>query len=96
MNELENKIFDAMNKINSTLGKIEGKISSIEDKLENDYHELHGNGQPGLIHKVNELQTKVSNLETELKAKQNYSLWIVNAIAWFATFALGIFNLLSK
>lgn len=94
--ELEIKFYDTVDKINAKLNDIEKKLVSVETKLDNDFREIHGNGQPGLVQKFNDLQTKVSNLETELKAKRGTLLWFLNAIAWFATFALGLFNFFSK
>ena len=94
--ELELKFYDTVDKINAKLNDIEKKLVSVETKLDNDFREIHGNGQPGLVQKFNDLQTKVSNLETELKAKRGTLLLVLNAIAWFATFALGLFNFFSK
>ena len=38
------------------LTRIEGAIGEVQEALKRDYKVLHGNGQPGLVHRVAALE----------------------------------------
>ena len=42
--------------VTTQLGKLSEGIKAIQDALDKDYHHLHGNGSPGLIERVKELE----------------------------------------
>ena len=93
MTELESKFFEAMSNINDKLSDIEKNISAIETKLENDFREIHGNGQPGLVQKVADLEKEVAMMKKEDKTKNDLLLWILNGVAWFVTTGLAVFGI---
>ena len=69
--------------------QIHAKVSEIDTKLENDYRALYGNGKPGLIADVAELQKELA----VIKAKQS---WWGSAIAgWLSVIAFIITTIIS-
>lgn len=69
--------------------QIHAKVSEIDTKLENDYRALYGNGKPGLIADVAELQKELA----VIKAKQS---WWGSAIAgWLSVVAFIITTIIS-
>lgn len=69
--------------------QIHAKVSEINTKLENDYRALYGNGKPGLIADVAELQKELAII----KAKQS---WWGSAIAgWLSVIAFIITTIIS-
>lgn len=65
------------------------KVSEIDAKLENDCRALYGNGKPGLIADVAELQKELAII----KAKQS---WWGSAIAgWLSVIAFIITTIIS-
>ena len=69
--------------------QIHAKVSEIDTKLENDYRALYGNGKPGLIADVVELQKELA----VIKAKQS---WWGSAIAgWLSVIAFIITTVIS-
>lgn len=64
-------------------------VREIKTKLESDYRALYGNGQPGLVAKVAELQKELA----VIKAKQS---WWGSAIAgWLSVIAFIITTIIS-
>lgn len=67
--------------------RMDERINTINEKLDTDYKHLHGNGQPGLISRVQALEDA-----READAKHHGALWavvgfLVNAaIAVYAVF----------
>lgn len=51
------------------LSEIKANIKEIKKALDKDYHALHGNGSPGLIHRVTVLEHNIKWIK-----------WIVGAI----------------
>lgn len=92
MNETEQLFFNAMNEIREKLGNIQTEISSIETKLENDFREIHGNGQPGLVQKHADLEKRVSTIETKLETHGGIAGRILAAAAWLITTAIAIYG----
>jgi len=58
------------------------RLGRIETKLDNDYRAIHGNGKPGLLDDVRELQSRVQALEDHHKeSEKNHSkLWVIVSI----------------
>lgn len=56
------------------------RLGRIETKLDNDFHTLHGNGQPGLLARVDEL-------EREMLLITSKKHWIKEWLGWI--FAVG-------
>lgn len=56
------------------------RLGRIETKLDNDFHILHGNGEPGLLERVNELEHEVLLLTSKKH-------WIKEWLGWL--FAIG-------
>ena len=68
------------------LGRIEARLESIDNALKNDYRHLHGNGQPGLLTRVQQLEDLHKN-ENQITRKLGLVVaWLVNAV--IATVAL--------
>lgn len=53
------------------------RLGRIETKLDNDFHALHGNGKPGLIEKVADLEVKVNLIIQKSKWYKDWLGWIV-------------------
>ena len=68
------------------LGRIEAKLESIDNSLQNDYRHLHGNGQPGLLTRVQQLEDLHKNENQITKKIGIVAAWLVNAV--IATIAL--------
>ena len=76
--------------------QIHAKVGEIGAKLENDYRALYGNGKPGLIADVAELQKELA----VIKAKQSWwgsaiAGWL-SVIAFIITTVISIIALLKK
>lgn len=71
------------------LRQIYADIQVIKNNLENDYKAIHGNGKPGLLADVTELQKELA----VIKAKQS---WWGSAIAgWLSVIAFIITTIIS-
>ena len=57
------------------------RLARIENSLKNDMKALYGNGKPGLVDKVGELEKRLSILES----KSNWIGDTIAAVAWLAT-----------
>lgn len=69
--------------------QIYADIQVIKNNLENDYKAIHGNGKPGLLADVAELQKELA----VIKAKQS---WWGSAIAgWLSVIAFIITTIIS-
>jgi hypothetical protein len=65
------------------------RLGRIETKLDNDFHALHGNGKPGLIEKVADLEAKVSLIMQKSK-------WYKEWLGWIVATGLAVAGLLMK
>ena len=71
------------------LSGIESDIKQIRDDLKEDYKILHGNGHPGLIHRV-------TVLETNQKAKENHVGIIAGVIGFVINAIIALFAVLKR
>ena len=55
-----------LDQIGEILGEIRADIKVMKRDLTEDYKQLHGNGQPGLISKHQDLELRVDRLERSL------------------------------
>ena len=53
------------------------RLGRIETKLDDDYHALHGNGQPGLLERVTKIETALNILQAKSKWYKDWLGWIV-------------------
>ena len=83
------KLEELMLEIKDDLGKINVKLGKIDTKLDADYHEIHGNGKPGILTKLEDINTRVTKLEE--KNKHTGTLWIVLGFLANALIALASF-----
>ena len=67
--------------------RIDERTKDIQEALARDYKLLHGNGQPGLLERVQKLENMHQNENTMLK---KYG----SVIAWLITTALAIYSTL--
>ena len=87
---------DMQNDTETLVRQIYADIQVIKNNLENDYKAIHGNGKPGLLADVSELQKELA----VIKAKQSWwgsaiAGW-VSVIAWLITTAVSIIALIVK
>ena len=59
------------------------RLGRIEQKLDNDYHELHGKGKPGLIERMMDVEKDVC----VIKAR---SSWVRDWLGWILAGGVGI------
>ena len=76
--------------------EIYAKVKEIDANLKHDYRALYGNGHPGLIADVAELQKEL----VVIKAKQSWfgsaiAGW-VSVIAWLITTAVSIISIVRR
>ena len=71
------------------LTRIEENIKSVRNDLKEDYKILHGNGQPGLVHRV-------TVLETNQKAKENHFGIVAGIIGFIINAAIAIYAALKN
>lgn len=57
------------------------RLARIENSLKNDMKALYGNGKPGLVDKVNDLEKRLEVMES----KRNWVRDTIAAAAWLAT-----------
>jgi len=83
------KLEDLMLGIKDDLGKMNVKLGKIDTKLDADYLAIHGNGKPGILSKLEDINARVIKLEE--KNKHTGTLWIligflVNTVISIASF----------
>lgn len=57
-----------MNDIEAKLAALESKLARIDLRLDNDFRSLYGNGHPGLIDRMNELEKHLAKRSGGLAA----------------------------
>jgi len=72
------------------------RLARIETKLDNDFRTLHGNGQPGLLAKHNDLERRVTTLEHAFRTQSGVARKIIITLAWLVTTAIACYNLIAK
>jgi len=64
--------------------RMDERINTINEKLDTDYKHLHGNGQPGLISRVQALEDA-----REAESKHHGAMWAV--IGFFVNAAIAVY-----
>ena len=65
--------------------RMDERMKSIYEKLDSDYKHLHGNGQPGLLSRVQKLEDWKDAKQKHVGAIVGAIGFVVNAvIAWYA------------
>ena len=64
--------------------EIHADIQVMKTKLDNDWKALNGNGQPGLI-------ARVADIEKQLAVMTGSQHSILQTLAWLATFAVAAY-----
>lgn len=57
-----------MNDIEAKLAALESKLARIDLRLDNDFRSLYGNGHPGLIDRMNEIEKHLAKRSGGLAA----------------------------
>ena len=72
------------------------RLARIEERLTHDYHELHGNGKPGILEKVQNITQRVDRLESNQQAQSKHTGMIAADIAWIVNAAIAIYAALKN
>lgn len=67
------------------------RLARIELKLDNDYKALHGNGHPGLLDRVADLEKQLQTIKTQDKANRDWFTRIRDSLGWLITTAIAIY-----
>ena len=72
------------------------RLGRIETKLDTDYRTLHGDGKPGLVDKLDALEDRVRDLETDRASKQRH--WGAAAVAagFVVNTAIALYAIVKK
>lgn len=87
MTQFEKDVYDKLTNISERLGKIETKLNA-------DYAELHGNGKPGLIKNVEDINRKLSNMDVKATLNAGVISTIIGVIAWLITTLIALYGAL--
>lgn len=63
------------------------RLGRIETKLDNDFRELHGNGQPGLIHRTGEIELRLGKVEDRLRQAEKSNRRVAGIVGWLVATA---------
>lgn len=77
MNDFEREVIER-------LAGIESQIKTVREDLKEDYKVLHGNGTPGLIHRV-------TVLEAHQKEKDNHHGVLLAVVGFLVNAAIAIY-----
>ncbi len=64
--------------------KIHSDIEVMKTKLDNDYRIINGNGQPGLV-------ARVADIEKKLAVMNGSQHSVLQTLAWLATFGVAAY-----
>lgn len=72
------------------------RLGRIETKLDTDYRTLHGDGKPGLVDKLDALEDRVRDLETDRASKQRH--WGATAVVagFVVNTAIALYAIVKK
>ena len=65
------------------------RLARIESYLENDSKALYGNGKPGLL-------DRVSQLETQVKLTSSRQSWVRDSLGWLIATGVAIYAAVFK
>lgn len=72
------------------------RLGRIETKLDTDYRTLHGDGKPGLVDKLDALEDRVRDLETDRASKQRHWGAVVAAAGFVINAAIALYAIVRK
>lgn len=72
------------------------RLGRIETKLDTDYRTLHGNGKPGLVDEVDDLEHRVRDLEARQAAKHRCLGAVAAATGFVVNAAIAVYAALKK
>ena len=85
MTQFEKDVYNNLVTINERLGKIETKLNA-------DYTELHGNGKPGLIKEVENINRKLTAISVKNTLNAGVVSTLIGVLAWVVTTAIAIYG----
>lgn len=81
-----------MNDIEAKLAALESKLARIDLRLDNDFRSLYGNGHPGLIDRMNEIEKHLAKRSGGLAAVSQ----IVTLLLSITAIACNVIAMLKK
>ena len=81
-----------MNDIEARLAALESKLARIDLRLDNDFRSLYGNGHPGLIDRMNEIEKHLAKRSGGLAAVSQ----IVTLLLSLTAIACNVVAMLKK
>lgn len=81
-----------MNDIEAKIAALESKLARIDLRLDNDFRSLYGNGHPGLIDRMNELEKHLAKRSGGLAAVSQ----IVTLLLSLTAIACNVIAMLKK
>ena len=81
-----------MNDIEAKLAALESKLARIDLRLDNDFRSLYGNGHPGLIDRMNEIEKHLAKRSGGLAAVSQ----IVTLLLSITAIACNVIAILKK
>lgn len=72
--------------------KIDSRLTKIETNLETDYHELYGNGKPGLIKEVANINKKLTIMDVKNTLNAGVVSTLIGVLAWIITTVIAIYG----
>ena len=70
-----------MNDIEAKIAALESKLARIDLRLDNDFRSLYGNGHPGLIDRMNELEKHLAKRSGGLAAVSQIATLLLSLTA---------------
>lgn len=70
-----------MNDIEAKLAALESKLARIDLRLDNDFRSLYGNGHPGLIDRMNEIEKHLAKRSGGLAAVSQIATLLLSLTA---------------
>ena len=81
-----------MNDIEAKLAALESKLARIDLRLDNDFRSIYGNGHPGLIDRMNEIEKHLAKRSGGLAAVSQ----IVTLLLSITAIACNVIAMLKK
>lgn len=81
-----------MNDIEAKLAALESKLARIDLRLDNDFRSLYGNGHPGLIDRMNEIEKHLAKRSGGLAAVSQIATLLLSLTA----IACNVISMLKK
>ena len=71
------------------------RLTRIETMLLEDHKDLHGNGQPGLITRVANVEAQVQQMQTTAKVHTGWITHIIGGVGWLIAIITSTWGALS-